>query len=399
MIIAYVCDWHYMPLLEKSIESVRRYNKNARIVVLSDRTFQMEGVEVYQIKPDTRKFKYRKNDRMNDGVYYKFWLPELPFDKVLYIDCDVMCQRPLNDLWNKKCNFIFATESHRKGLKQARRLNLERYALTGMMLCNLKAMREANFTQRCLDRLAKETPDQHDETIINLEFNDRIRFIDKKYNYCRDRRYIYPIDESDAYLLHYVGEENKEIMRKIDNFRSLGPLKKLLKGKSVAIVGNSSELLKKGQAAEIDNHDIVIRFNKGFPSKKVGLKTDILFIACTLNSEELSRFGDAYTVRRSKLCRNDCDFSVAPIDRVLLAQEPSRTALKNGLKKSQASTGFIAINFALSCDPKSIDLYGFDSFKASTYYNPIWYQTLHNGQKEAEKILEYENSGLLTNRS
>lgn len=396
MIIAYVCDRHYMPLLEKSIASVRRYNKKARIVVLSAEHFEMEGVEVYQIKPDTSKFKYRHNDRMKDGVYYKFWLPELPFNKVLYIDCDVMCQRPLNDLWKEKCSFICATESHRRGVKQARQLNLEKYALTGMMLCNLKAMRAANFTQRCLERLAKENPDQHDETIINLEFNDRIRFIDKKYNYCRNRIYRAPIPEGDAYLLHYVGEDNKEVMQKIDNFNSLGPLKTLLKGKCVAIVGNSSSLLTKGQSEEIDKHDIVIRFNKGFPSKKVGLKTDIVFLACTLNSEELSRFGKAYTVRRSKLCKNKCDFNISSIDRVILAQEPNREASKSGLSKSQASTGFIAINFALSADPKRIDLYGFDFFQNRTYYNPIWYQPLHNGNKEEEKILEYEKNCLLT---
>lgn len=396
MIIAYVCDRHYIPLLEKSIASVRRYNKKARIVVLSAEHFEMEGVEVYKINPDTSKFKYKVNDRMKDGVYYKFWLPELPFDKVIYIDCDVMCQRPLNELWKEKCNFICATESHRKGIKQARELNLEKYALTGMMLCNLKAMRAANFTQRCLERLDKETPNQHDETIINLEFNDRIRFIDKKYNYCRNRIYRNPIPEGDAYLLHYVGEDNKEVMTKIDNFNSLSPLKRLIKGKMVAIVGNSSTLLTKGQAEEIDGHDIVIRFNKGFPSRKVGLKTDIVFLACTLNSEELSRFGKAYTVRRSKLCKNICDFNVTPIDRVLLAQNANITARCRGLERSQASTGFIAINFALSADPKSIDLYGFDFFKSDTYYNPKGYQPLHNGDKEAEKILEYEKNGLLT---
>lgn len=386
IIIAYVCDQRYKPYLIKSMESIRRYNKNVEFAVLSKKGFEVPGAKVYEINPDTTHFKYRVRDRMGEGVYYKLWLPELPYDKVLYIDTDVICQRPLTDLWKEPCRYICATESHIYGKQQAEQLGVEKYALTGMMLMNLKALRKINFTQRCLDRLAREYPERHDESIINLEFNDKIRFIDKKYNYCRNRVYEHPILESDAYLLHYVGKRQKQDMLITDNFHALDPIKDMLKGKKVAIVGNSSAILTKQQAKEIDEHDVVIRFNKGFPSERVGFRTDLLFLACTLTPPEISRFGAKYLIRRSKLCQNACDFKVSATDRM---------ALKQG--DLQPSTGFIAINFALTCDTKSIDLYGFDSFKNTTYYNPIGYQPLHNGQKEGEKIQEYEQNGLLTN--
>lgn len=387
IIIAYVCDEHYLPLLKVSMASVKRYNKNVEFAILTDKPFEVEGAKVYTFAPDTERFKFRAKDRMGAGVYYKLYLPKLPYDKVLFLDCDILCQRPLKSLWEQDCPFICGTESHTYGKFQAQELGLKKYCLTSMMLMNLKALRQANFTEVCLNKLAEIKPKFHDETIINLCFNDKIKFIDKKYNYCKSREYENPIPESDAYLLHYIGAKQKEEMLKINDFCSLQMLKEYLKGKSVAIVGNSEKILRQKHGEEIESHDIVIRFNKGYPSRKpeaLGQRTDLLFLACTLSDYELKQFNAKYLIRRSKLCQNICDYKISTSD---------RTSLKQIL--AQASTGFIAINFALSANAKQIDLYGFDFFKKATYYNPKGYQPLHNGNAEEEKVLEYEKAGLL----
>jgi|GEM_PF-2061859 Lipopolysaccharide biosynthesis proteins, LPS:glycosyltransferases len=387
MIIAYVCDEKYLPLLKVSMASVKRYNKNVEFAILTDKPFEVEGAKVYTFAPDTERFKFRTKDRMGAGVYYKLYLPKLPYDKVLYIDCDILCQRPLKSLWEQDCPFICGTESHTYGKFQAQELGLQKYCLTSMMLMNLKALRQANFTEVCLNKLAEINPKFHDETIINVCFNDKIKFIDKKYNYCKSREYENPIPESDAYLLHYIGAKQKEEMLKINDFCSLQMLKEYLKGKSVAIVGNSEKILSQTHGEEIESHDIVIRFNKGYPSRKpeaLGQRTDLLFLACTLSDYELKQFNAKYLIRRSKLCQNICDYKISTSD---------RTSLKQIL--AQASTGFIAINFALSANAKNIDLYGFDFFKSPTYYNEPNYQTLHNGNSEESKILEYQAAGLL----
>lgn len=389
MIVAYVCDKKYLPFLRISMASIKRYNKDVKFVVLTKERFDVKGAEVITFTPDTELFKFRSaNDRMGEGVYYKFYLPLLPYDKVLYIDCDVVCQRPLNELWEMECPFICATESHSYGILQARELGLKRYALTGMMLLNLKEMRRANFTNRCLARLKKEQPRFHDETIINLEFFDRIKFIDKKFNYCRNRLYQQPILESDAYLLHYVGANQKEEMLARTDFDSLQDFKIFMRGQSVAIVGNSVNILKQNYGSLIDAHDRVIRFNKGWPDRNpaaLGSRTNYLFLACTLTNAELQRFGNCTTtIKRSPLCKNTCAYSVEAQD---------RRQLKQG--SSQPSTGFIAINLALAADAKKISLFGFDFFKSPTYYNEPNYKTLHNGFAEAHKVLEYQKYGLV----
>ena len=388
MIIAYVCDEKYLPYLKKSMASIKRYNKDVKFVILSKEKFAVEGAEVFTFVPDSTLFKFKAGDRMGDGVYYKFYLPLLPFDKVLYIDCDVICQRPLQPLWEIACPFICATESHAYGKTQAAELGLNRYALTGMMLLNLAAMRKANFTERCLSRLrTTQNVRFHDETIINLEFGSKIKFIDKKFNYCRNRRYDIPILESDAYFLHFVGKTNKLDMLDYQDFEYMEPVKQYLKNKSIAIVGNSESILNKKDGAEIEAHDIVIRFNKGFPLAKpeaLGRRTDILFLACTLSEFQLRLFNAKLLIKRSGLCGNACHYAIMSYD---------RRFLKQGV--SQPSTGFIAINLCLSAAAKDITLYGFDFFKSPTYYNEQNYKTLHNGQKEAEKVLEYKKYGLV----
>lgn len=395
MIVAYVCDRPYIPYLMASMASVKRYNPDTEFVVLSDEALEIPGTVVHVIKPDYNRFKFNPNDRMNAGVYFKLYLPSLTYDKVLYLDCDMICQRPLNELWNTEVNYIAGTESHRYGKKQAMELGVDKYLLTSMMLMNLKALREDNFTEKCLSTLDKVTPKQHDETIINLTYNDKIKWLDVKYNYCASRHYDNPIHEEDAYLLHMIGPDNKKHILKYNDFASLSNLKPLLHNSSVAIVGNASSILKKNYGNEIDSHDIVIRFNKGFPSADVGYKTDLLFLACTLNEEELASYGNPITIRRSKLSLNNTDFMVDAIDRISLRNSPTLEILSRGKTHCQASTGMIAINFALSCHPKSIDIYGFDFFRTNTYYNPKGYITLHNPLKEANKISEYERCGLL----
>ena len=397
MIVAYVCDKNYIPYLKQSIISIKRYNKNVEIVVLSKDNFEIEDAKVFTFNPNNTYFKFNKNDRMKDGVYYKFWLPLLPYSKILYIDCDVICQRPLDELWNISCDFICATQSHSFGTTQARELGLDKYFLSGMMLMNLDTLRKENFTEQCLDLLANSADiKQHDETIINVLFNNRITEIDRKYNYCHKRKYLNPIPESDAYLLHYVGPDKQEMLR-YTNFKDLQVLKDFIKDKSIAIVGNSESIFKSKNGNEIDNHDIIIRFNKGYPTNKLcqGSKTDILFLACTLSSKDISIFNPKYTVRRSVYSNSRCDFNLKNDDRKIYAQEANAISKKSGLINSQASTGFLAIQFCLSSNCKSIDLYGFDFFKSATYYNRPGYKTMHNGDKEAEKVLEYEKYGLL----
>ena len=161
-----------------------------------------------------------------------------------------------------------------------------------------------------------------------------------------------------------------------------------IKGKSVAIVGNAKSLFDYKYGSEIDKHDIVIRFNKGFPNDKEsqGKKTSILMLACELSKPDIIYYKAKYVIKRSSSYENCADFTVSNKDRRLLKDKLG----------SQPSTGFMAIDICLEAHAKSIDLYGFDFEATQTFYNSESYKTLHDYNKEQEIVSEYERAGLLT---
>ncbi|MBQ1392348.1 MAG: glycosyltransferase family 29 protein [Lachnospiraceae bacterium] len=140
--------------------------------------------------------------------------------------------------------------------------------------------------------------------------------------------------------------------------------------------------------AEIDSHDIVIRFNKGFIYylNSQGKRTDILFLACLLRDDEREGYVAKYIINRSKNYRNPANFTMSNKD---------RERLKNILG-AQPSTGFMAIDLCLEARAEQIDLYGFDFEATPTFYNEGDYKTQHNYSKEQEIVLEYQQKGLLT---
>lgn len=390
MEIVYCLDQNYVPYAEISIKSVKKYNPTAKIIIVSEEPISGIGEDENFVIKLPRMFRNRGiGDRITNTAYLKLFLTKLPYNKVLYIDGDVICQAPLDELWNTKCNYIVLTESHSHGLKQAEELGLEKYGLSGMMLMNLKNLRKENFTEYCLSFENKiPTPQTgwcHEETIINVAWHDKLTFIDHKFNYCVNRRYNNPIREQDAVLLHYVGRQ-KDLMS--FQYKGMDALLNNIKGKRVAIVGNAKSIFDKKNGDLIDSHDFIIRFNRGFIEIPVsqGTKTTMVMLAINLEPEKLKLYNAKWVVNRSNHYDNRVNYIVP---------NPDRQRMRDKLE-AQPSTGFMAIDLCLYAQAKSIDLFGFDGEKTPTFYNNQNYVTQHNYSKEQELIHLYEKSKLLT---
>lgn len=386
MNIVYCLDNRYIQFAKKSISSILKFNPKANIIIVSEKFIpELSEYKNYQFDLSKYNFKQRtQNDRITKTAYLKIFLPIiLPFDKCLYIDGDTICQKPLKSLYDMDCEYINACESHSYCKTQAKELGIEKYALTGMMLMNLKELREDNFTEKCLeyknDNLSLWC---HDETLINGAYNSKITFVDKKYNYCHNREYDNPIPENEAYILHYVGGRKNinEIPYVANEYMNIPGIKDFIKGKRVAIVGNALSIFDKQNGILIDSYDIIIRFNYGFIKnpESQGTKTDIHILAVNLKPEEYNLLNAKFRLNRSRICHNPC--------RTILWADRKR--LMNNFK--QASSGFIAIDLCLSSKASEIALFGFDFNKTMTFYNSPTYQPLHDFAKEEDyvKILE-----------
>lgn len=394
MIVVYCCDENYIEYTARSIRSVRKFNPYAQIIVVSEMpiNFWMDGVEKVTI-PLPKQFRTRREvDRITNAAYLKCFLTELPYDKILYLDGDTICQGPLNELWEMPCEYINICESHNHCKLQAKDLGHEKYGLTGMMVMNLKNLRKFGFTEKCLDVEANyPTPPvtgwRHDETCINVAMGDKLNFVDKKWDYCLNREYDEPIEQASAKILHYIGKQ-KELMKTLPNYTTLEPILDDIKGKHVAIVGNAKSLFDTVYGQYIDGADFVIRFNRGFITKpeSQGTKTDLLILACLLSYEEIDSYNSKWVANRSKSYVNPVYFTIPNSDRRLLKEKLG----------SQPSTGFMAIDMCLAAGAETISLFGFDFEETPTFYNPEGYQTAHDYPTEKQIVEEYEKCHLLT---
>ena len=171
-------------------------------------------------------------------------------------------------------------------------------------------------------------------------------------------------------------------------YPELEPIRKEIEGKNVCIVGNAKSIFDKKNGLEIDRHDFIIRFNRGFicDKKSQGSKTSLLILACILQDYEIKSFNPKYVANRSKSYLNNADFTINNTERAIM---------KDGIG-SQPSSGFMAINICLSFGAKHIDLYGFDWEATPTFYNDPNYMTQHNYNKEHEIINGYVSAGLVS---
>ena len=388
MIIVFCIDKNYELMARVSIASYKKYNPKAKVVVVAEYEVPRIGQNETKVIKLTKDFRKRSDrDRISNAAYLKLFLPELPYRKIIYVDADTLCQKPLDDLWNIPCPYINLCESHSYGQHQARVIGQKKYGLTGMMVMNLDSLRKYGFTERCLT--VEQTADIptkdwfHDETCINMAMGNLLNFIDKKFNYCHNRFYNQPIPEDDAYILHFVGKDKSDIFSQ-HKYGEILAIEKYIKGKRIAIVGNAKSLFGKRQGEEIDNHDFVIRFNKGFLYKPQdqGSKTGLLILACVITPEEIAGYKAQFVVNRSSSWKNNA-ITLANTERMLMKEMIGK----------QPSSGFIAIDICLHFKAKSIDLYGFDFGRTPTFYNPVNYVVPHDYDKEKELLQQYIKKG------
>ena len=386
MRIVYCIDSNYTEMCRASIKTYKRYNPLARVIVVSETPIDNIGYDENIIIKLPKMFRNRGfGDRITNTAYLKLFLTDLPYKKILYVDADTKCQKKLDDLYNIPCEYINICESHSFGEKQAKALGLLKYANTGIMVMNLDNLRKIDFKNKCLEveksDINPETGWQHDETCINVAMKGKLNFIDKKFNYCHARKYSSPIREEDAYILHYIGKDKVEMFKE-KKYPELIEIGKEIEGKRVAIVGNARSIFTKKNGEKIDDHDFVIRFNRGFIVDKnsQGKRTDLLLLACNLTSSELNSYHARFACNRSNHYYNPVRFTINNYDRALLKERIGK----------QPSTGFMAIDICLYFGASEIDLYGFDWGKTDTFYNPEGYVTKHDYSTEEKIIRDYE---------
>ena len=168
--------------------------------------------------------------------------------------------------------------------------------------------------------------------------------------------------------------------------------KEFFNDKSVAIIGNAQSLFDYELGNEIDSHDIVIRMNSGMIQKSIsqGSKTTIWASSFPLKENVVNNeFNPKYIFWITPKLSVKPLYSISFHKKMFMLPFNVWEELFKNLDETRPTTGLSIIYFLLEhCNPKNVDLYGFDFFETKSFYlEKIRTDTPHNFSKEKEYVL------------
>ena len=153
-------------------------------------------------------------------------------------------------------------------------------------------------------------------------------------------------------------------------------MKEWFEDKTVALVGNAMSLFDKKYGTEIDSHDVVVRLNKAAmlyqsmdAEKSHGKRTDVwIFWNTSEYRNYFSKHPKVKKMHAGHQARFDANTKHADFVYPMIPNY-EKLKRKSG-QHNNPTTGLIAIDWIVYCNPKSLDIYGFDWKATPTFTDP-----------------------------
>lgn len=148
-------------------------------------------INFYDMKKyDFSQFKHNRA-YISEATYYRLYLLDLlpqEVEKVIYLDCDVIVEKDLKELWNNNISEYLAGVVEDEGsTQQQRRLALpseNSYFNAGVLVLNIKELRNFDFKNKCINyfRDNEEIITLQDQDILNGVLNGKCKFLPLCWN-------------------------------------------------------------------------------------------------------------------------------------------------------------------------------------------------------------------------
>lgn len=128
----------------------------------------------------------------------------IKYDKILYVDADAIVVDNIEELWNTPFdgNVIIGVKEPGEWSKH---LNIpdmdDKYINSGVLLMNLKEIKEQGLDNKMLDLLNNKKFLFPDQDVINLVCKDKIKYVSNIYNSTETTGMV-----EDAKIIHYIRE-------------------------------------------------------------------------------------------------------------------------------------------------------------------------------------------------
>jgi len=197
-------------------------NKNVDFEFVNMQEF-LKGKNLSSYLNSNKEYNY-----ITDVTYYRFFIPELflNLNKILYLDVDILVKKDLSELFNKditgflagvvECEYIKRLKNKNKNFPQTNlsiqeyeknilNKRTDKYFNAGVLLLNLDLIRKEKISQKLWNFLEenKNRIVYQDQDVLNSVFDNRVIFLDKKYNKHAVNSYKF----NDVVLLHFIGKD------------------------------------------------------------------------------------------------------------------------------------------------------------------------------------------------
>ena len=168
-------------------------------------------------------------------------------------------------------------------------------------------------------------------------------------------------------------------------------MKEWFENKTVAVVGNAQSLKSKNYGKEIDSHDVVVRINRGISASDMhtnsfGKKTNVWMF--NLYNDKLKSFHSSLSIdnkyykMQMNYDKNNRNFDYSYPKEYYLE-------LFSYFDPKKPTTGIRCLHYISKCNPKSVDVYGFDWKETPTFYDRYANDSQHDYAKEKEYCINH----------
>lgn len=197
---------------------------------MSEQGFTVEIISASNIADYSKQSRIKTAAHVSVTALYKFNIPEVLgcLDKALYMDGDIIIRDNLTALYDIDISGCYAAvcedigaEEYPAPYNRRLKINHEKYFNTGVMLLNLKLLREESIPQKLLDYREHGINHYMDQDAFNVVFNERVKYFSFLYNMAISAWVHYPYDVLNKYYrLELDSKEEYYTSAKVLHFSS-----------------------------------------------------------------------------------------------------------------------------------------------------------------------------------
>ncbi len=232
--IFFSSDDNYVPYLAVAIRSLIDHttqNNMYRIIILNtgmneNNQKKLKQMETKNVKINFEnisnslqnidtELKIRLRDYYSIAIYYRLFIPSLfpMYEKAIYLDADMIILNDVAKLYeiDMEDNLLIATsdstvndtEIFKKYTKVALGIEPKKYINSGMLVMNLRGMRQEKIEKKFIYLLLKYNLEvvAPDQDYLNVLCKDRIKYINETWDKMPD--FGKKIPQEDLHIIHY----------------------------------------------------------------------------------------------------------------------------------------------------------------------------------------------------